>query len=213
VPTRAKRGVIIFVFNIEILKSQVHLYLNMDLSDFGNAKAMYKNLVAGLSKTQEILLFTWNPKPSFALFDPYDPHRFDKEWLAMIDILQRIKVCSDNYGLVAEISDSGKLHCHGFIHIIDKIKWFKSVRPWIAQHGFIKDRVARKIQWKTFRYHSTDIPFTLTMITENPIVFCPETYSILRKLKKKLKFEAIVNYKSDQVLNKNILDMFQSKYK
>lgn len=43
--------------------------------------------------------------------------------------LMKIRLCSKHFIIYPEFDKSGRLHYHGIIRIIDKIKWYKSVLP------------------------------------------------------------------------------------
>lgn len=91
-----------------------------------------------ISYDKQVYMFTWNPAPKFYEYDKLGNNQYKKQWLKMLNLLKKINRCSKCYCIVPEISDDGKLHCHGWFRLDDRIKWLKSVRRAIVANGFMK---------------------------------------------------------------------------
>ena len=98
---------------------------------------------------------------------------YEKNWKKMITVLRHLRRCCSKYLIIPEVSDAGKLHCHGWICIKDKIKWKKSVRRSIAKHGFIKElKIHNNSSFFTRSYYSKEIEESISlMIDFNIILF------------------------------------------
>lgn len=174
---------------------------------------LYHEAFNNINEDDYVLLFTWNPKPRF-----YDKTTcYTTQWLTMLNVLKEINKCSYNYAIAAELSDSGKLHCHGFIVLQDKVKWLKSVRPRIQRGGFMKHGKANSHEWKVFKYHVKEVDVTYEMINkEVPIVLTPHSYKDVKDQLALVKMHALKQRIDDdkdksRKLNKNILCMFNQE--
>lgn len=142
----------------------------------------------GSIETNDTVYFiTWNPNNKFNR-----PVRKSKEyntqWCEMIcKKLRHLRRCCKKYCIIPEISDAGRLHCHGWIVIHDKIKWIKSVKPKIEKGGYMK-MTKQKYKSKGFKYYKEDIVDTFNIITDHTF---PLTYDnqhvILKSYRTKLK--------------------------
>jgi len=94
--------------------------------------------VYNISYDNNIYLFTWNPRPNFYEYRKIGNNAYDRQWIEMISVLKDLRRCSEQFCIVPEISDDGKLHCHGWFALTDKIKWLKSVKKRITNNGFMK---------------------------------------------------------------------------
>jgi len=82
-----------------------------------------------------VYLFTWNPKDKFFP----DGNNYVMKWDTMLcRVIKHLTRCMSKFCIIPEVSDNGRLHCHGWFVIKDKVKWNKSVRQIIARHGFMK---------------------------------------------------------------------------
>lgn len=113
-----------------------------------------------------VYLITWNPNRRLVL----DGTPFKKKWEAMIvKVLNNLRRCCDKYCIVPEISDAGRLHCHGWVVITDRIKWHKSLLPQMQRNGFVKMAKLRHV--KGFEYSIKDAEVTAKIL--GPQCFMP----------------------------------------
>jgi len=104
--------------------------------------------------TDTVYLFTWNPSNHFYR-DTLNEYHIDK-WQSMIcKVLKHFTRCMSKFCIIPEISDMGRLHCHGWFVIKDKIKWNKSVKPMIARHGFDKYNKLRHVNG--YKYYKKEL--------------------------------------------------------
>lgn len=122
-------------------------YEMLDIKDLLDPMEIVQLATHELTYDSKVYLFTWNPDPRKFLHDKYcNPKKVKnvtlldvkKCWIKMLQVLKNIHRCSTSYCIIPEISDEGKLHCHGWFKLSDKIKWFKSVKPIITRNGFMK---------------------------------------------------------------------------
>lgn len=148
-------------------------------------------------------LITWNPKPRFYAYDKYGENDYDSQWHSMLHELMKSFRCCDNYAFVAEISEEGKLHMHGFYQVYDKIKYHKSFLPSLRKNGFIKHNKARSLDRKVIKYHKKDIYDTIEHMKDQsvPTVLCPETRDELSKL----FYLRIINIAKKEISNANLM--------
>lgn len=153
-----------------------------------------------LSDLRPIYLFTWNPKDSFTNDD--EPIR---KWDTMlIRVLKHFKRCMQYYAVMPEISDQGRLHCHGWFIIKDKIKWIKSVLPLIKRNGHFKMN-KMKVP-KALYYYKKDAEDTQGILHTSTLPFSHYTYDkILHELW--IKYKIIEGYEKPQP--GNILDYIE----
>lgn len=77
-----------------------------------------------------LIAITISPRPS----DP-DPK---KQLLSHVPILRKLKLCSKEFSLNAEITLNGVLHYHGTLLITNQIYWYRTVLPLIRERlGFV----------------------------------------------------------------------------
>lgn len=112
--------------------------------------------------TDYVLLFTWNP----------DNRRVggDDDWLVkweqmVCQYLQHIHRSCKKFCIIPEVSPAGRLHCHGWLVINDKIKWAKSIQPSLFKNGNFKSNKLRCA--KGFKYYKKHIPETVGLL-EHP---------------------------------------------
>lgn len=134
---------------------------------------------------------TWNPRNSVYAHVPngYDPQSqtYDVSWHNMISYLKLIRRCSDCFCILPEISDAGKLHCHGWFNMKDKIKWVKSVYPTLYRHGMIRIKKVKEIRDDFDDYMHEDLNETLNYIRDpTPMCLTHESLSdIIEYLRRK----------------------------
>lgn len=166
---------------------------------------------------RKTLLFTWNPRPRFYNYNVHDENDYNLQWITMCDKIIGLERCSDTYSIIAEISDQGKLHCHGFIVLTDKIKWHKKVLPTFKNNGFVKLNKATSTNKKTFVYHYKHMDSTQEYIDRYPIIITPSTIGSVKKHLRTIKIEALhKTYKEikriDKPRNQNIELMFERHF-
>lgn len=176
---------------------------------------LYRDAWSNIEDLDTVWLITWNPKPRFY---NYDGHRnpegdydndYDMQWRTMQQKLLTANRCLSNYAFVAEISDDGKLHMHGFMVVSDKIKYFKSFLPGLTSNGFVKKSKANSHRWKTFKYHVKDLHCTVGLLAEQCYVITPETRESMAK--DLHMYKALVSHHYDQQIKKmNVMQMLSS---
>lgn len=115
-----------------------------------------------------VWLITWNPSDKFK--KTCSVGEYDKQWEDMVcKVLRHLNRCCNYYCIVPEISVAGRLHCHGWFVLKDKIKWHKSVLPTIQRNGLYKiDKMNQKFEKrdKTFYYYKKDLPDTYRILSD-----------------------------------------------
>lgn len=136
-----------------------------------------------IEEDQTLYLITWNPKPRFYSYDKLGKNDYVMQWQTMLDKLVNITRCSKLFAFVAEISDVGKLHMHGWLQLNDPIKFHKSFLPTLRKNGYLKLNKANSHNWKTVRYHVKDLYNTSMHITDDdyPIVLTPNNVKVVTK--------------------------------
>jgi len=162
----------------------------------------------------EVYLFTWNPKDKFFP----DGNNYVMKWDTMLcRVIKHLSRCMSKFCIVPEVSDNGRLHCHGWFVIRDKVKWNKSVRQIIARHGFMKINRLRAVAG--FQYYKKDmdtlagyLPGRHTVITKynlraalREVALC-YFRSAKEKLGPKLKRSSVYDY-LNEVHQGDIVDM------
>lgn len=122
-------------------------YELLDIRELLTPMEVIEMAISELTYDSKVYLFTWNPDPRIFNHDKYfnvkdkkvlSTTEVKKCWIKMLQVLKHIQRCSSSFCIVPELSDEGKLHCHGWFKLTDKIKWFKSVMPIIKKKGFMK---------------------------------------------------------------------------
>lgn len=147
-----------------------------------------KDSEAEIANTDEIMLFTWNPNPKrmkTLYLDDTEDVDYASMWIDMIKVLRALHRCSNLYVIIPEVSDNGKLHCHGWFRMSDKTKWLKSVCGTIARKGFIK--VERMKSLKALKeYYKKSLKVTATLLPKNITVFSSmNTYEVFNYIRRK----------------------------
>lgn len=144
-------------------------------------ESLYWDSYGDITNEDTVYLLTWNPKPRFYSFDKHGDNDYNLQWLTMVEKLIRSIRCLSKYAFVAEISDAGKLHMHGFFVAKDPVKLHKSFLPGLRNTGYIKLNPVRKLQRKTMNYHVKDLHNTLSHFPNSttPIVLCDRSLQIL----------------------------------
>lgn len=149
-------------------------------------RIIYKDAWDAIDELDDIIFLTWNPKPRFypcrLEHDGISDIDYNTQWLMMLQKLQLVDRCCRNYGIVAEVSNTGKLHCHGFLVLKDRIKFNKQFLPTLQNNGFIKVTPAKSHQW--FEYHVEDLDDTVQYIHKYPhlVVLTPTTLQEVKKV-------------------------------
>lgn len=118
-----------------------------------------------------IIFFTWNPHPR------YDGWTYERKWKFMYEILSHIRLSSEVYVFVPEITDQGRLHCHGWLVISNKVNWIR-FQKYVRRYGFIKIPYARNKQ-KVFDYVRKDLETTIGVLTTNYYPITPQTNDMI----------------------------------
>lgn len=134
------------------------------------------------------MAFTWSPSPS-----RFTSKKKRKQWMQMIGAgLSGFLECTSIFCMIPEIADSGRLHCHGFFQLSDKIKWFKSVLPRMEYWGWTKIKVIDSVGW--YEYCSEEIEMTQGVIGQDLVPFdyyAMERYRRINEVKK-LKLSSVM---------------------
>lgn len=96
----------------------------------------------------ELMTFTYNPN-----FTPFDGVIMDMATYSneLVDVFKLLKYCEIK--LVHEISSSGKWHLHGYIKIINKMKFVLFDFKILKEHGVFEiDTIADPDKWKEYVY-------------------------------------------------------------
>jgi len=133
-----------------------------------------------------VYLFTWNPSNTFW----GDQNDYIGKWDNMVcKILKHLIRCMSKYCIVPEISDAGRLHCHGWFVIKDKIKWNKSVRATIERHGIFKMNRMRSLN--ALHYYKKDIKITLNFLKDRSgVISHLNIKEVLKELRTTVLLEA-----------------------
>lgn len=147
-----------------------------------------------------VYFFTWNPHDRFYGCITEDK-QYKMMWYQMIQRgLRYFRKCSKKYAFNPEFSEIGRLHCHGWFVMKDKIKWIRGVMPKLRKGGFIKVSKQNK-KSKGMEYYREDLsetrqiipidsfPFThlndktiINMITEKEYIKQPTAVRISRNI-------------------------------
>lgn len=170
------------------------------------ARTMYRSAWQDIEEYDKVLLITWNPRPRFYNYDLHGENDYNMQWRTMLDKLQWANRCLSRYAFVAEISDDGKLHMHGFMVVSDRIKYNKSFLPSLRVNGFIKVSKANSKMWKTFKYHVKDLSATSAYITDSLYVLTHENREDVHK--DLTLYKALVAHSYDKMIKKrNVMEM------
>lgn len=175
----------------------------------------FRNAFNEIDILEKVYLITWNPKPRFYNYQPFEENDYNLQWMTMIDVLCMADRCCSNYAFVPEISPEGKLHMHGWFIISDKVKYHKSFLPSLKRNGFIKKLPANSHGWKTFQYHVKDVQETVEYLTEfDNIVLTPDTTDSLKKRIRRYRTlcDKIDKPKKFAIQKQNVMLMIQNAY-
>lgn len=170
---------------------------------------LYRTAWSDITTDDTVTLITWSPKPRFIDYDKHGDNDYNMQWMTMLDVLLNVNRCSSKYAFVAEITDVGRLHMHGFIVITDKVKYHKSFLPSLKRNGFIKVDKASSNNWKTFKYHVKEINITPQYITEYPVVLNHINRFWIRKRLTLFKCLVANNYEEKCIKKRNVMDMLR----
>lgn len=172
-------------------------------------KQIYKDAWNDIEDDDTVYFMTWNPKPKFYGYDNGGENDYKMQWFTMLDKLVQSARCLSKYAFVAEISDQGKLHMHGWYVIKDAVKYHKSWLPTLRTNGFIKNPKVKSVKWKSFKYHVKDLESTIEYITD---IDCVITHHNCKTILKELtlyKMEGIVKYaKIEKAIKKPVYSYF-----
>lgn len=157
-----------------------------------------------LTYDNKVYLFTWNPRPNFYEYRKIGGNNYAKQWVLMISVLKDLSRCSNCFCIVPEISDEGKIHCHGWFSLDDKLKWSKSVLGNIQRNGFMKiNKLNTSIE--KIDYYYKEIDDTKDVLSQNFYVLTHFTMKEvlkdirMRMLQKKVKKELKTNWLIDRL--------------
>lgn len=168
---------------------------------------LYRNAWNDIEDYDKVILITWNPKPRFYNYDHNGDNDFEMQWRTMLDKLFEANRCCSRYAFVAEVSDAGKLHMHGFLVVSDKIKYYKKFLPTLRANGFIKIPKANSHKWKTFKYHVKEVDFTSDLIKDSSIVLTHHNYKQMRRELTVFKCMVLHSYDAKVLRKKNVMAM------
>lgn len=141
-------------------------------------------LFEGINWIDKLIAFTWSP----------DPQRFHSknvkcQWRQMIGAgLRGLFRCAKHICVVPEITIDGRLHCHGWFILHDKVKWFREILPRMKGWGFVCIKLKVDKEW--LEYCIKDLEITAEII-DVCVPYCNNTkdeYDIkVRKIRKALK--------------------------
>lgn len=133
-----------------------------------------------LCMASDVLLITWNPKPRFYNYDHLGENDYNLQWETMLKVLLKITRCSSLYCIIPEVSDQGKLHCHGWFNITDKRKYYKSFLPSLKRNGLVKINRCRTLKDEVFKYYRKDVDTTFQLLTDfnYPVLSHDTVYSV-----------------------------------
>jgi len=185
--------------------------LPADFSENTNAVylGMYRSAWSDITSDDTVHLVTWSPKPRFINYDKHGDNDYNMQWMSMLDILLNANRCASKYAFVAEITDVGRLHMHGFIVVTDRIKYHKSFLPSLKRNGFVKVDKASSNKWKTFKYHVKEINITPQYITEYPVVINHINRNYVRKRLTLFKCLVAHNYEDNKIKKRNVMEMLK----
>lgn len=170
------------------------------------ARNVYRSAWQDLEDFDKVILITWNPKPRFYSYDMHGENDYNMQWRTMVDKLQWANRCCSRYAFVAEISDMGKLHMHGFLVVSDRVKYHKSFLPSLRVNGFIKISKASSHLWKTFKYHVKELSITSDYITDLQYVLTHENREEVHK--ELVLYKALIAHSYEKTIKKlNVMDM------
>lgn len=156
--------------------------------------------------TDNIILFTWNPNDRKVGTD----ENHEMKWDTMVaKHLKQLTRVARKFCIVAELSPTGRLHCHGWFSLDDKIKWVKSVRPHFQMNGNLRESKMRST--KAFYYYKEDIDETKQALSEDYIVFCHRNHKIMLADIKQKYYTKAIEEKPQEVRRMNILDFMGFK--
>lgn len=120
------------------MESNDNKYLAWDFIEILTPMEVVQLAEDQLEYDKVVYLFTWNPRPNFYQYDKLGQNDYISQWIKMITVLKKLTRVSKCFCIIPEISDEGKLHCHGWFALTDRIKWLKSVKKEFQTNGFMK---------------------------------------------------------------------------
>lgn len=147
-----------------------------------------------------VYFFTWNPNDKKICADDYN-----NKWMTMITkCLKYFNSCMLYYCVVPEVSDAGRLHCHGWFIIKDKIKWVKRVKPLLEQNGRFK-MSKQKVKGEGFYYYKKDIEETSGIVRRD---LWPLTIYTIEDIMLEIRFDKSVSLAIDTCKSMDITQFF-----
>nr|CRY95948.1 hypothetical protein [uncultured prokaryote] len=125
-----------------------------NFSDLLSPKEIIETAIFFVDYNNEYYFFNWNPKPKFYAYDKLGQNNHDQQWLLMLAALKTMARVSKSYCIVPELAPiTGKLHCHGWFRMDDKVKWHRSVYKYFATRGTCSfKRIKCPIESLTYYY-------------------------------------------------------------
>jgi len=153
---------------------------------------------------------TWNPNDK-KLESP--GHDYNNKWKLMAHWLRHLDRCCKKYCILPEVSDVGRLHCHGWLIIKDKIKWCKSVLPILSKRGFVQV-TKQKHKNKGMQYYKEDLHETYEIVTCHLYPLTRYTNRDINKLiKNDIMMSNIMTKKTVEEVKKKDIESLFSMYK
>lgn len=142
-----------------------------------------------IGEDDTVMLFTWNP--SDKSISPLDRNM---KWDTMISkYLKGLHRCCKKFCVVPEVSEMGRLHCHGWFIIKDKVKWVKSVLPKLQRHGMFK--MNKMNSKKGLAYYKKDYEVTNELLRMS-LPFCHYTVNSYMKYLRKEYLKKVEKHKN-----------------
>lgn len=117
---------------------------------------------ADIFDTDKLIAFTWSPNP-----DKYPSSEPRRQYKCLLNhCLLSIYKCCDRFCIVPELNANGNVHIHGWLHVKDKIKYFKWFLPRCRQYGFVLCKTSVDSNWYN-KYLVKEIDTTVGVIGED----------------------------------------------
>lgn len=149
--------------------------------------------------TNDIWLFTWNPRDTGAILTNHD-----QKWRYMLEAFHKFLRCMKQFAVVPELSDAGRLHAHGWFIIGDKVKWHKAVLPYFKALGMFKMNKMNSLQ--ALYYYQKDLNETFNILTDDYFPFTHVNAKDIRKRILQIRKARDTYYNSKP--KKDMLDYF-----
>lgn len=162
-----------FITKEEITEDRIQLLadiMHKPLSELMTPLEITESAELNILPSDQVYLFTWNPNDKRIC-----PQDHNMKWDTMVlKYLKYLKRACRIFCVVPEISDMGRLHCHGWFVINDKIKWHKQVLHKFTRNGRFKMDIMRCT--KALCYYVKDLEVTQGVLNY-PVPYTHDTHS------------------------------------